>query len=128
MKKTKVRISSVGFILAIGLFLSGPAVYSTESDPFAYNEIRKRFSSKPDIVNYNRISGMLTDLLREHKRLFRLTGRTGNNEIVVKVEGLLNEAGLYASQNDNEKAYEIMDIAHKIIMESLKQMVGEMEK
>ena len=132
MKNTRIHISSMTLVLmlAIGLFISDPVVLATERDPYAYNEIRGLLSSKENtnFYIYSRISGLLTDLLREQKRLFLLTGRTGKNEVIVKCEGLLNEAGLYASQKDYKNVFKVMDNVHKIIMESIEQMVGKIEK
>lgn len=102
------------------LFLSGFAA-ATGNDPFAYNEIRATLASEKNLTHYNRVSGMLCDLLREQKRLYALQG-AGNNGLASRVEELLNEAGLFASEEDYKDAFQVLATAHETIMQSLRQM------
>lgn len=91
-------------------------------DSYAYNEIKAELSSKKDLVQFNRISGMLSSLLLEQKRLFTLTKGNGKNETALKVEALLNEAALFASQNMYDDSFKTLDDAHETIAKSLREM------
>lgn len=108
-------------IVFIAIFMGGVSLAS-ENDPFAYNEIKTLLASEKSLINYNMVSGRLCDLLREQKRLFTANERTGKNETAAVLEGLLNEAGLFASQSDYSEAFKILNAVHEKVMESLKQL------
>jgi len=75
-------------------------------------EIREILSHEGGgIHGYNRVSGMLTDILREQKRLFKNANGDVPNEIADSVEAMVNDAGLYASQNDYGKCFKSLEEA-----------------
>ncbi len=121
----KVFIGSVALALAVLSSFpgeSGNVTFASENDPFAYKEIKAALASGENFIQYNRISGMLTDLLREQKRLFTEKKQAGKNEITTKIEELLNDASLSASERDYGQAYKILDGAHETLTESLKDL------
>ena len=109
----------------INSFGGGGAAFAAEDDPFAYNEIKALLTSKKDLVGSNRINGMLTELLREQKKLFTAKKGTGKNETALKIENLMNEASLTASKSDYHKTFKILDDAHETLMESIRQLLGK---
>jgi len=89
---------------------------------YAYNEIKGELSSKKDLIQFNRISGMLSNLLQEQKRLFTATKGNGKNETAMKIEALLNEAALFASQSSYDDAFKTLDNTHEVVAKSLNEM------
>lgn len=119
--KTPLKFRVFSLSLAF-LFFSGLAA-ATESDPFAYNEIKATLASEKNLIHYNRVSGMICDLLREQKRLFALQGN-GDDGPASRVEELLNEAGLFASEDKYTDAFQVLETAHETVMQYLRQMNG----
>jgi len=93
-----------------------------KKDSYAYNEIKSELSSKKDLIQFNRVSGLLSDLLREQKRLFIATKGNGKNETAMKIEAMLNEAALFASQSSYGDAFKTLDNTHEVVAESLNEM------
>ncbi len=93
----------------------------------AHKEIKAIISSKKDITNFNRIIGMISDLLRIHRQESVSTHKGGRNEIAAKVEDLLNEASMFASQDDFDKSYKSLDDALEVIIDSLHKLPGHRE-
>ncbi len=93
-----------------------------KTDSYTHNEIRDALSSKKDMIRFSRASGLLSSLLREQKRLFTSTKGTGKNEAALKIEGLLNEAAMFASSKNYDDAYIILHNAHEVVSKSLEEL------
>lgn len=77
------------------------------------------------IHGYNRVSGMLTDILREQKRLFKNAHGDVPNEIADRVEVMVNDAGLYASQKNYDKCYRSLEEALDTLAIAITELNGE---
>ena len=72
--------------------------------------------------NFYKVSGMLTDVLREQKRLYTEKVGTGKNDVALAVEDMINEANLSASQADYDTSYDALGKAHETILASIRQL------
>jgi len=86
---------------------------------YAYDEIKKHLASEGNFSGYNRIIGMLSDLLREQRRLFMEKYGAKKNDMALKAEEEMNKASVYASQNQYKKCYKALDDIHEKIMTSI---------
>ncbi len=109
-----------------------PQYARSESQPVGYyshahKEIKAIISSKKNITNFNRIIGMISDLLRIHRQESASTNKGGGIEIAMKVEDLLNEASMFASQDNFDDSYKSLDDALEVIIDSLHKLPGHRE-
>jgi len=106
-------------VIAVFGFLSivsAPAYAQSENDiRHAKDQIEAEMARDRNLTSYNRVSGLLTDLLRDQKRLAANAGDMKNNENFAKAEDYLNEAGLYASQNNYDDCFKSMQAAFDIL-------------
>ncbi|MFQ5432721.1 MAG: hypothetical protein ACE5EN_09460 [Nitrospinota bacterium] len=96
-----------------------------KKNSYAYNEIKEELSSKKDVIHFNRISGLLSDLLREQKRMFHIINGKEKNETALKIETLLNKAAMFASQSNYDDAYHTLDVTHEVVAKSLNEMASK---
>ncbi len=96
--------------------------YTSKKKSFMKNEMEKEFALKRNLANFNRASGLLTDILREQKRVFRASNASGANKTSLNAENLLNEANLHASQDNYDEAYKALEAANKILLESIEKL------
>lgn len=89
---------------------------------FMDTRIREELSLKKNLITFNKVSGMLSTTLREQKRLFIAKKGGQKNETALKVENLINEASLFASQHNYKESLKILETVHNIIMTSLKEL------
>jgi len=84
--------------------------------------IRKELSLEKNLVNFNRASGMLTDILREQKRIFTESKAKGKNMTAMKVEDLINEANMHVSQGNYTDGYKMLETVHAILLDSIARL------
>jgi len=119
----KCRLILLFFVLITACSNSeNTATQEGKKNPYAYDEIKAELSSKKNLIHFNRIGGLMSDLLREQKRLFTLTNGNVENETAIKIEALLNEAAMFASQESYDEAFKTLDNAHELAMKSLMEM------
>lgn len=103
----------------------GPIGVSTvwAEEEFRYHDdgILFHFSREKNLVHFNHLIGMLSDLWREHNKFFDAKGK-GKNTAGPKVEGLLNDASLAASQGNYEEAFASLKNAYDLLKGSLADM------
>ncbi len=117
------------FIVYVTLVLFSPPAEGEAETTHEYlqtrQEISKTLAGEKNMVGHIRVSGMLCDLLRVQKERFETAGSTGSNDIAIKAEDLLNEAGMASSQEDFVASYAILDEATELIIGSLDGVTGE---
>ncbi len=84
-----------------------------------YNQIKGLIDSSKNITNYQRISGMISDLLRIQREEFNSRKTPGENIAAIQVEDQINTAGLYASQSDFENCFVSLETALDMVIEAL---------
>lgn len=120
------KISKIVIILTLAISIAVlNETLASENDPYAYKEIKAKLASEKNHLHFSKILSMLSYLLSEQKRVFTKNLGTGKNEIARQIEEILNEAALYGSQLDYDKAYKSLDNAHEMIMGSLNKMLDE---
>ena len=92
-------------------------------EEFTYydDEITFHFSGEKNLVHFNHLMGMLSDLWKTQNKVFDLRGK-GENTVGAQVEDLLNDANLAASQGDYEAAFVSLNTVHESLKASLTQM------
>ncbi len=116
---------AIGALNPVGAFENpskgnyGAGVGRVSKTDYAYDEIKGRLASEGNFAGYNRIIGMLSDLLREQRRLFIEKHGAMRNDIALETEKEMNEASLYASQSQYRKCYKALDATHEKIMSSI---------
>lgn len=81
-------------------------------------EILFHFSQEKNLVHFNHLIGMLSDLWREHKKFYEAKG-TGEDTVSPKVEELINDANLAGSEKNYEEAFAILKNAYDLLKASL---------
>ncbi len=126
---TAVLITQLGWMNSTMISIMGGSnaigdcfAYTPKKKSFMKSEMKKEFSLKRNLANFNRASGLLTDILREQKRLFSIQNSSGTNKISLKAENLLNEANMHASEENYDKGYEALETANKILLESIEKL------
>ncbi len=123
----RLNLKSLLFALALIAGTSACSDKATEKKSIMDDEIRNELSLKRNLINFNRASGMLSDVLREQKRVFIANKADKKNEIALKVEELMNEASLFASQDNYDKSFDILQTVHGILLASIKELNGNKE-
>lgn len=120
MSILKTRFAAVA-VLAMSFFLSSFSAHAQdlETASFSDEEINARFEEDRNMMTFNRLSGLLTDLLREQKRIYFNSNGVGVNQECLKAEELLNEANLLAAQSKYDEGFEVMKEAYLVIKRSL---------
>ncbi len=92
-------------------------------EEFTYydDEIQFHFSGEKNLVHFNHLMGMLSDLWKTHNKVFDLRGK-GENTVGAQVEELLNDANLAASQGDYEAGFASLKTVHESLKASLAKM------
>jgi hypothetical protein len=93
-----------------------------EKPTFSTREYEDMLAAEKNMATANRLGGLLTDLLHEQKRVFSARNGAAENRVVREAENLLNEAGIYISQNDFDEAFRLMEQAYREIIASLEKM------
>jgi len=96
-----------------------------EKPQFSKREYEDMLAADKNMATANRLGGLLTDLMREQKRVFFKRNGAEENQIIMETENLLNEANLHISQNDFDEAFRLMEQAYSKIVASLEQMSGQ---
>ena len=112
---------------ASGGGIGASTAWAAEEFSYHDDEILFHFSQEKNLVHFNMLIGMLTDLWREQKRFYDAKG-TGENTSASKAEELLNDASLAASQGNYDEAFDILKSAYDIIKASLTEMGIKAEK
>lgn len=137
MGRTFFRLTA-GAVAWVALFCPAPfpgsggriAVSAAWADgKFSYHDdaILFHFSQEKNMVHFNMLIGMLTDLLREHNKFFDAKG-TGENTVDPKAEELINDASLAASQGNYDEGFAILKSAYDILKGSLGELGIHAEK
>jgi hypothetical protein len=135
-----LNVKSLLFTLALvaGIIALNPAVFlypfssnvtsqcfaeDTVNITFMDTRIREELSLKKNMINFNKASGLLHTALKEQKRVF--TAKKGNetNKTALKIEDLMNEANLFASQRSFKKGFKVLETVHGMMMTSLKELL-----
>ena len=93
-----------------------------DNSPYAYDEIKSELSSRKDMIHFSKASGMLSNVLREQKLMFIATKGHVKNETGLRIEALLNEAAMFASQKRYDEAFKTLGDAHEAVVKSMKEM------
>lgn len=111
-------------LIGIFLFFAAPLTGHAESDKIGFNlkEIEDEFKAGKNFKSFNRISGLLTDLLREQKRAYIALHGDKMNQARINVENLINEASYYESQKMREESFQTLHKAYEELLASLKQL------
>lgn len=90
------------------------------AEEFGYHddEILFHFSQEKNMVHFNHLIGMLSDLWREHKKFYEAKG-AGEDAVSPKVEELINDANLAGSEKNYEEAFAILKNAYGLLKASL---------
>lgn len=107
--------------------LSGPngrlfAQAETDTPYFSMEEVKFELAMERDLHHFNRLSGLMTDLLKAQRKLFSMKREGESNEVGDRVEDLINDAGLLASQQNYDDSFVTLENAFNIITTSLKAM------
>jgi len=93
-----------------------------EKPTFSTKEYEDMLAAEKNMATANRLGGLLTDLMREQKRVFFSRNGAAKNRVIMDTEALLSEANLYSSQNDFDEAFRLMEQAYRKIVASLEKM------
>lgn len=108
-----------GFLLAAALaavfFMWPLAARGQEAGSYSLAEIKSELAGERNIINFNRVSGMLTDVLRLRKQAQAKDGGPGDAKRFLEVEEHLNAAGLFASQSQYDECYESLEAAYEML-------------
>ncbi|MGK7344226.1 MAG: hypothetical protein ACNS63_00245 [Candidatus Nitrospinota bacterium M3_3B_026] len=111
-----------GFLLAVALMAAGPlfiwplAASGEEAGSYSMEEIKSELAGERNILSFNRLSGMLTDVLRLQKQAHAKNGGTRGAKRFLEVEEHLNAAGMFASQSQYDECYERLEAAYETLL------------
>lgn len=122
MKMKSIFILSLFALSVIPGFASDCLAAENGIDTTKFRIIKDEFAREKNLANANRVSGMLTDVLREQKLLF--VEKNGNklNTVARKSEDLLSESNLYASMGDYDGCYKAMQTVYDLLKESYSKL------
>lgn len=112
---------------AAGGHMGVSSAWAVEEFSYHDNEILFHFSQEKNLVHFNHLIGMLSDLWREHKKFYEAKG-TGEDAVSPKVEELINDANLAASENNYEEAFATLKNAYDLLKSSLTELGIKAEK
>lgn len=115
-----IKTVAISAALSFALMASAPA-NAGEGAQFTEAEVAQGLTAERNLTHYIHLSGILTDLLREQKRMYHINHQGGFNPVAEDVENLLNEAGMAASQNDFDAAWTSMEKSSKLLFAALKE-------
>jgi len=93
-----------------------------EKPSFSKREYEDMLAADKNMATANRLGGLLTDLMREQKRMFFKRNGAVKNQVIMETENLLSEANLQISRNDFDEAFSLMEQAYRKIVASLEKM------
>jgi len=119
-------------ILSAGVS-SGESKYKSAPKPSPYNkqvstniygesEIRSLIAGNGDFSSYNRLSGLINDIFREQKLLFMKNNQDKNNSVSKDASDLINEAALYASEDNYKDSFSRLGKAFDILAVSVSNL------
>ncbi|MBI4829475.1 MAG: hypothetical protein HY804_11835 [Nitrospinae bacterium] len=111
---------AVSALLTLAVIAAIPAA-AQEKARFSEAEVAQGLTAERNLVHYIHLSGVLTDLLREQKRVYHANHQGEPNTLAADVEDLLNEAGMAASRSDFDAAWASMEKSSKLLFASLKE-------
>ena len=93
------------------------------AEEFSYrdDEILLLFSHEHNMEHYAHLNGMVTNLWKNQKRFYDVKG-TGENTAADKVEDLINDSSLAASQDNYEEAFADLKSAFAVLKVSLTEL------
>ncbi|MDH5478595.1 MAG: hypothetical protein OEY50_09710 [Nitrospinota bacterium] len=100
-------------LLAFSL-LAAPAM--AEKITVKSDEISAALEMRKNMGGYIRLSGILTDILRNLKTGYANNPAAADTAVAQEAEDLLNEAGLAVSQDDYEESFAILKKATDLIL------------
>lgn len=106
---------------ASGRLIGASTAWAEEEFRYHDEEILFHFSQDKNLVHFNHLCGMLTDLWREHNKIFDAKGK-GENTVAPKVEDLINDANLAASQGNYEEGFAALKTAFELLRTSLAEL------
>ncbi len=118
-------VNPIFFLYPVGLIWEKNAAYATEKASFSDKEIQDELYAERNLIHYIRLSGLLTDMLREQRRVFLANKGAEENGISLKAEEFLNEASILASQEMYDESFKVMEKAFYMMSESMKEMSSE---
>lgn len=128
LSKQDFSVYLLAFSMALMACVVGPLAVketmaqSTGSVSFADDKIKTLLAGKKSIYNYNRVSGMMADMLSIQRNLFKKRNGDKANNASKTVEDMMNSASMHASTNDFENGYKDLEAAYEIISASLKEL------
>lgn len=99
--------------------------FAAEGMPIDESDLRDEFTREPNNTRLNRISGLLADLLGRQRILYEKSGRAEPNDVSERVEEMINEANLLASERKYGEGVELLRKAYELITASLRELKGE---
>ncbi len=84
-------------------------------------EMRKELSLKRNRANFTKVVGMLASFLRTLKGELASQNPALVKETSLKVEDLMNEANLFASQGEYDESYKNLETAYEILVSASAQ-------
>jgi len=78
---------------------------------YSGKEIVETLAGPRNVATMNRLTGLITDLLRAQKSAFTAARGERKNDVAITVEGLINEASLSASQGLFDEGFATMEKA-----------------
>lgn len=111
-------------LIGLFLFFAVPSTSFAGSDNVGFNlkEVEDEFKAGKNFKSFNRISGLLTDLLREQKRAYTALYGDKMNQARMNVENLINEASYYESQKMREESFQTLHKAYDELRASLEEL------
>ncbi|VAX21875.1 hypothetical protein MNBD_NITROSPINAE02-1116 [hydrothermal vent metagenome] len=128
LSKPNFPVYLLAFSMALMICVVGPlalgesVAQSAKSVSFGDDTIKTLLAGKKSIYNYNRVSGMMSSMLRAQRELFKKRNGDKVNEISKNAEDMMNSASMHASTNNFDNSYKELETAYKIIAASLKEL------
>ncbi len=129
MRKIKKLFCGIFFPMFCAAFIfsvppiTGAGIASAFEKPrLSTREYEDMLAADKNMATANRLGGLLTDLMREQKRVFFKLNGAAKNRVIMETEALLSEANLYSSQNDFNEAFRLLEQAYRKLLASLDQL------
>ena len=118
LHNNSIFVVSLFALCLISGFITDQTAYAYDGDTSKFSVLKEELAREKNLANANRVSGMLSDVLRTQKLLF--VEKNGNklNTVARKSENLLSESNLYASMGDYDGCYKAMQTVYDLLKES----------
>jgi len=110
------------FIFSVQSIPGAGIASAFEKPSFSKREYEDMLAAEKNMATANRLGGLLTDLMREQKRIFFKRNGAATNHVIMETENLLSKANLQISQNNFDEAFRLMEQAYREIIGSLEKM------